>query len=202
MTGGIFTVIIVAILLSYGGLKFMHLIDKNNPTISEVTEKAVYDSSELMNLNEEGFRFAFSFEGYLDEERKDNPAYVKNLVRLTGLKNGEKYERIIPYHECEESDLQEFAPPTKGASDFLDRIISNPKRGLFCVDWDDDNPFVLQGNENNFSFATIDILLLPCNYVHSDYGDIGDFVHKDCIANKRAQEEYLGNINAIIYHTT
>lgn len=164
----------------------MHLIDKHNPLISEVTEKGVFDSSEIMNLNEEGFRFAFTFEGKLDRERKDDPAYVKYLVRLKGLKNGEKYEKILPYHDCTDSDWQEFAPPSKGASRLFSSINTDPKRGFYCVDWDENDPLVINGNENELNFQRIEVILLPCNYVHTKYGvspDANDFVHSDCVAN-------------------
>ena len=89
------------------------MVDKHNPNVSEVTEKSVYDSTEILNFNDEDFRFAFTVEGYLDSEVKDDPAYVKYIVRVVGRKGGEWYERHIPYHKCEESDWEEFAPPSK-----------------------------------------------------------------------------------------
>ena len=200
LTGGIFTFIIILILVTYGGLKFVHLIERHNPLVSEVTEKAFYDSSEKMNLNEEGFRFAFTMEGYLSNEVLNNPTHVKYLTRIIGRKGGEWYEKILSYHKCNETDWEEFAPPSKVHADSWINIRDDPKRGFYCLDWDDEEPLVIYGNENNDDYQRIDIALLPCNYVHAEFGDIGDFVHEDCIANLTAQQEYLGNINIIIYH--
>ena len=205
VTGGILSVILVVILLAYGGLKFLHLYDKHNPQISEVTEKGVLDSSEIMNLNQEGFRFAFTIEGYLDKERKDDPAYVKSLVRLRGLKDGEKINKLLPYHECKESDWEEFAPTTKSASSLFTSIKNDPKRGFYCLDWDDENPLEIYGTENDLNFQRIEVLLVPCNYVHlkqTEGATMSDSVHKDCVADQTAQEEYLGSLKVIIYHTS
>ena len=47
---------------------------------------------------------AFTVEGYHSRERKDDPAYVKYLVRIFGRKNRVEYEKFIPYHLCEDED--------------------------------------------------------------------------------------------------
>ena len=59
-----------------------------------------------MNLSRSGFRFAWSVEGSYDQKRRDDPRYVKYIVRLEGSKDGEKYEKILPYHNCTEADLE------------------------------------------------------------------------------------------------
>ena len=58
------------------------------------------------NLNDMNFRLAFTMEGVIDQERKNDPRYVKQYVRLFG-KNpaGERNDRLIPFHECTEADL-------------------------------------------------------------------------------------------------
>ena len=45
LTGGICTFLILIIMIAYGSLKFIHLKDKRNPEIIQVTEKGVFDSS-------------------------------------------------------------------------------------------------------------------------------------------------------------
>ena len=104
------TIFISWICIIYGTLKFSHLMGKHNPTISEVTETGVYSSSDKFNLNDEGFRFAFTIEGYADKKIKDDPAYVKYIVRVTGSKDGVGYEKLVPYHKCNESDWDNFYP--------------------------------------------------------------------------------------------
>ena len=41
--GGVFSMIIYVIALSYGALKMMHLLDKHNPNVTVVNDKNVYD---------------------------------------------------------------------------------------------------------------------------------------------------------------
>ena len=42
---------------------------------------------------------------------------------------------------------------------------------------------------------------MPCNYIHSHLGWQGDSIDENCIADLERQQEYLGNINAMIYLT-
>ena len=45
----------------------------------------------------------------------------------------------------------------------------------------------------------MDIILAPCNYIHSAYGYTEDKATDECLANKTAAEDYLRNIRAYIY---
>ena len=63
-TGGLFTAAIVLLMLAYGSLKLMHLLQKYNPLISEVFEEKYFDSSHVLNINDIGLKFAFSVENY------------------------------------------------------------------------------------------------------------------------------------------
>ena len=64
LTGGIVTFLILIVFLAYSCLKFLHLINKHNPTIIENTEKDVFGSDDLINLDDIGFHFAFTTENY------------------------------------------------------------------------------------------------------------------------------------------
>ena len=65
----------------------------------------------MINFKEKGIRLAFGIEGFLDKELKDDPRYVKNLVRFWGKKDGVEYEKLLPFHKCTEEDFEQFAPP-------------------------------------------------------------------------------------------
>ena len=110
MTGGIVTSIIVIIMLTYGIIKMIQLFSHHNPNVTEHIEKTVFDSSERLDLNEIAFQLAFSVVGYHSRELKNDPRYVKYLVRIFGRKDGKEYEKIIPYHLCEEKDWAGFSP--------------------------------------------------------------------------------------------
>lgn len=113
---------------------------------------------------------AFSVEGYHSRERKSDPRYVKYLIRIVGRKNGELYERVLPYHECTDADWATFPPASKASKDSFETIKSDPKRGMFCIDWgenaNEEDDIVLYGNENNDEYQRIEFMLNPCNYVH------------------------------------
>ena len=112
LTGGICTFLFICLLLAYGSLKFIDLIEKRNPQINIVTEQDVFNSDDLINLDEIGFKFAFTIENYLSNERRDDPAYVKYLVRYYTSKDGVESNRLLTYHKCNETDWIDFAPAT------------------------------------------------------------------------------------------
>ena len=42
----------------------------------------------------------------------------------------------MEFHLCTEEDFKDFAPPTPDAQRILNAILSDPNRGLYCVDWE------------------------------------------------------------------
>ena len=77
--GAFMTILIAIVVLLYATIKFIHLNDKHNPSITEYQEAVVTDSERPINLNAIGFRAAFAFEGYSDEKLKDSPEFVRNV---------------------------------------------------------------------------------------------------------------------------
>ena len=63
----------------------------------------------------------------------------------------------------------------------LESIKSNPERGLLCIDWKDDEPFEITGTVIDTNYKRLEVLLLPCNYLHTQLGDKGDSVNPECI---------------------
>ena len=117
VTGGLMTFFILVVMLSYGTLKFYHLVTLHNADVTSVLETDVYDYNERLNLNDIGFRFAFSVRGYHSQELKDDSKFVKYIVRMFGRKEGKEFERLLPYHKCVESDWENFTEPSKAYSD-------------------------------------------------------------------------------------
>ena len=89
----------------------------HNPLISEIHEKNYFDSSVKLNLNQVKFKFAFSVEGYVDNLIKDDPQYVKYIVRVYGKKDGKEYQKMIPYHKCSEKDWAQFMDAARAMDD-------------------------------------------------------------------------------------
>ena len=92
------------IILIYALVKFLELIERKNPVVSTYEESSPTDLSNPINLNEMGFRAAWAFRGYSDKEIKNDPAYVKQVVRYIEIKNFVRTERIMPFHLCTEDD--------------------------------------------------------------------------------------------------
>lgn len=78
---------------------------------------------------------------------------------------------------------------------------NDPKRGLMCLDWNDDEPLLIYGKERNDEYQRIEIVLVPCNYIHTHLGYTGDSIAPECVADLDAQLEYLGPIDVMLYHT-
>ena len=66
MIGGVVTLMIIVVMLTYGSIKMKQMIEHHNPLVYQFVEKDVFDSSEKLNLNEIGFRLAFTVEGFRD----------------------------------------------------------------------------------------------------------------------------------------
>ena len=181
-TGGVMSLFVLMTWLSYGAIKLTQLYKKHNPFISEITEKNFYGADQKLDLNAIKFKQAFTFEGFQDREIKDNPKYVKIISRMYGFnEDGVEFQEMIPIHKCKEEDWQEFADPANGMRDQIDGIRDNSKRGMYCIDQPDD--FYLLGNENNAVFQYFEVIMVPCNYLHTEFGYTEDTIHPECIAD-------------------
>ena len=54
---------------------------------------------------------------------------------------------------------------------------------MFCIDWDDDEPYEIQGYEFEDTYTHLDIVMTPCNYIHTKFGYEGDSVSSECIGD-------------------
>ena len=54
---------------------------------------------------------------------------------------------------------------------------------MFCIDWDDDDSIELINHEQDYDYARIDVIVTPCNYVHTMLGYEGDSI----------SDEYIGD---------
>ena len=130
------TVILTTVMILYASIKLTMLINRENPNVSTFKEEFVLNSEDRLNLNEVGMRFAWTWEGYSSRELKNDPRFVKQLVRMSGRTDGKLVETLLDYHMCTWEDLEHFAPPTLDSERVLNSIMEDPKRGLFCFDWE------------------------------------------------------------------
>ena len=104
VVGGILTCIIFITTLLYAGIKLDQLLSKGNPNINYTNIDDYISPEERLDLNEIGFRMAWSVEGNLDKKNKNDSRYVKWMVRFYGKENGVKFEKFVPFHKCTEED--------------------------------------------------------------------------------------------------
>ena len=96
------------------------------------------------------------------------------MFKIYGRRKGIAYQKILPYHECTDEDYDQFYPTKKQSLLLLQSIREDPDRGMFCIDWNDDDPIELINSEQDDDYARIDITVAPCNYLHTMLGYEGD----------------------------
>ena len=73
-------------------------------------------------------------------------------------------------------------------------------RGLFCPDWQQlDDELAIWSIEDDDNYQRLELVLLPCNYVHAEFGPTDDYVRPGCIGDLDQQRGYLGNMKSIVY---
>ena len=70
------------------------------------------------------------------------------MVRIWGKKDGIPYNRHLTPHICTDEDYAEFYPIEDASAGMLSEIRRDPKRGFYCLDWDESDPFEAYGDEN------------------------------------------------------
>ena len=68
-------------------------------------------------------------------------------------------------------------------------IKEDENRSFYCIDWTDD--LEIYGDLAQDS-SFIEIFLLPCNYLFTEWGYTGDSIYEKCKWNLEAQQEYIG----------
>ena len=136
--GGLASILMLLTLAAYAFIRFTVLTSRSNPNINKFEVMDFYENIESVDLNEIGFKFAFTVENYMLGEVRDDPHYVKWIIRIYGKEEGTPYEKVIDYHKCTEEDYKQFYPVSKRSSVQLAQILDNPKRGFFCADLPDE----------------------------------------------------------------
>ena len=68
-------------------------------------------------------------------------------------------------------------------------MFKNYYGGYNCIDWDDENPYLVYGDDSTDSiFQSLEVILAPCNYV----GQFGEpTIPPGCTYDLQAQKNYL-----------
>ena len=53
---------------------------------------------------------------------------------------------------------------------------------MLCIDWHDPEiPIKIMGDEAQDNYQRLEAVLLPCNYVHTQWGYNSDSIHPECV---------------------
>ena len=182
----------------YASIKFSVMWERHNPNISTTEEFSALKDTEKVNLSSEGLKIAWHAENF-DREVLHDPRFVKFVIMLYGLKDGEEYGVPVQYHECTEAELRQFATPSKDSVDQLEDMIASESRKLFCLDWEEDgDELSLYGTWAASQYRYISIALTPCNYIPEGFENLYP-ISDECVRNETAQREYLSNFFMRIY---
>ena len=76
---------------------------------------------------------------------------------------------------CTNEELDEFETPVRESEAMIESIKQSEKRGLFCLDYDSIGDLSeIWGIEDDENYQRMELILLPCNYVHAEFGHTGD----------------------------
>ena len=123
--GGVITSIVFIVGLAFAVQKFLTLMEKKDVLVTSHWKFGAMEGNEMVNLNEIGFRVAFTMENYLTKEPKNDPRYVKWIVRMYKKTDGVFSEDILPFHKCTWDDIKAFGPVARTHADNLDKIMSD-----------------------------------------------------------------------------
>ena len=82
LSGGLISLLIIIVIGLYSAVKFKHMAEKQNPSISSFIEYGALHSDFELNFKDIGIYFAFSIEGFMNKDIKYDPRYVKGFARL------------------------------------------------------------------------------------------------------------------------
>ena len=63
---------------------------------------------------------------------------------------------------------------------------------MLCIDFEDgDEPIQIWGEESADNWQRLEVILTPCNYIHTELNYDRDSVHPECVTDLNKQIEYM-----------
>ena len=95
-------------------------------------------------------------------------------------------ETVLPFHKCTDEDFAQFYPIAPLQQQRFSSL--KEEEGLYCIDWDDENPYLIYGIEDDPEYARLDVKLAPCNEIDSD-----KYIDPACNFDPEKQFDYLSS---------
>ena len=52
---------------------------------------------------------------------------------------------------------------------------------MLCIDWTNADPYEIYGYEYDSDYTRLEVIMTPCNYLHTELGYQGDSIHPECV---------------------
>ena len=145
---------------------------------------------------------AFAFEKVNIGGPLDDPNYVKFVANILSYKDNVSAPfRQLPMKKCTKADLSKFWALDQSEQGRLKYFLQHD--ALYCIDWTDET-IELWGTEKSGSFASADIMVVPCHFKETAIGGKVDNIPKNCNRDEAALAKYLGGgaVNLVTYYNT
>lgn len=183
------SVVLLSVLFLYGYVRFEYLIYRKNPLITRSELFDFFDSSEVVNFDEIGFKVAFAVEQYdANREAKHDPNYVRWVAQMTEIVDGEEVGQELTFHTCTEEDFDAFPPP--GPSFKKQYDAHRARKNLQCLD--EGQTIEVFGEGDYTDLRRLDLLFLPC---------LPDVQNGICLTSLQDKIDYLGSVDFVLMHT-
>ena len=199
-TGGVVSVMIIYVTLLFAILKFVNMLNKENPTVFSYFEPDAVDVDYMFNMIDEDFMIAFSLEDYNTGETKMNTDYVKFYAMYSDMKDGKRGTTEVPLHKCTEEDYSRFYPVEQRSSSLLNKYKTKDNMQLFCLDLDKLYDLPLFGTQAVKTFGSLQFMAVPCNMRLTHIGGLSERISPTCVDDLEKQIEYLGSMNFVTYY--
>ena len=167
VAGGVVTLLVLMLTLSYATTKFNDLVERKDVTTNVHFEEDGIPLTSTINVNNIGFRMAFTVENFLDRKTLNDPRYVRWILRMYCRDNSEYYETILPYDVCTVEELNSWGDHSQDEEQFEARVVNGV---MYCLDesvWDG---MLLGGHFSQEEYYRLELIFSPCNYIHSHLG--------------------------------
>ena len=196
--GACCSIIIFMICFAFSLLKLENLVDRSNPSLTELTETV--DADTTFSLGSDEFTVAFALSKFNGEVLQYDPRYVRWIVRIWESKDNKRTERFYPLHLCNDEDLDKFHT---AENDYVAKEVQMLKENnnLFCLHPEVQN-FNLQGSWlTTADYATYDVWLTSCTSQFKLFDGSEQGADESCIWDQQEVLEYLGSgFFLTVYH--
>jgi hypothetical protein len=118
--GLLLTFVLYSVLFAYAQQRFFQLVNRKNPIITQSKVLNNYDESDVINLNEVGFKMAFGVIDYDTGEVLSDSDYIEWRIYAEYRKDLLLAdETFLAFHKCTEEDFKEFYPVTSASGAYL-----------------------------------------------------------------------------------